>query len=267
MEKQLSISEYRKKAKVSLAQQWGVNAWLVFLSIFTAGLIQLFFERLFPANSDQQRIVSFFLENFFLFSFSYVLYYIALVVVRGGRAKTPFLFAVFKKEYFGAILAIHLLNVLVNWLLNALVLLPGFLIGGVNTYIQLLFNTSSTGESLLSGSVLDISFIFITLLMTFISLLLMSIIGGLFQFVAWTKFDYPDLSIIQCLRYAWYLLKGRIGTYILLQLSFIGWYILGTLALFIGLLWVVAYVNVTIAGFYEQARIEKENPVAYFSQT
>lgn len=54
------------------------------------------------------------------------------------------------------------------------------------------------------------------------------------------------------------LLKDRIGTYILLQLSFIGWYLLGAIALFIGLLWVIVYVNVSVAEFYEQARIEKE---------
>lgn len=53
------------------------------------------------------------------------------------------------------------------------------------------------------------------------------------------------------------LLKDRIGTYILLQLSFIGWYLLGAIALFIGLLWVIVYVNVSVAEFYEQARIEK----------
>ena len=52
--------------------------------------------------------------------------------------------------------------------------------------------------------------------------------------------------------------------YRLLQLSFIGWYILGFIALFFGLLWVIAYVNVSIAQFYEQARIEKGSPMEYF---
>ncbi|EMF0616915.1 DUF975 family protein [Enterococcus hirae] len=265
METKLSLSDYRKKARASLAQQWGINAWLVFISMFVAGLIQMFFEGFFFVDSTQQQIVSFLLENFLLFAFSYALYYIALVVVRGGRAKSNLLFAVFQKKYFGPILVINLINVVINWIINALVLLPGFLIGGVNTYTQLLFNSNTISTDVLSGNALDISYVLTTLLMTFVSLLLMSIVGGLFQFAAWTKFDYPELSIIQCLQYAWYLLKDRLGTYILLQLSFIGWYLVGALALFFGLLWVIAYVNVTIAGFYEQARLEKEPPATYFS--
>ena len=36
METKLSLSDYRKKARASLAQQWGINAWLVFLSMFVA---------------------------------------------------------------------------------------------------------------------------------------------------------------------------------------------------------------------------------------
>ncbi|MGX7173888.1 DUF975 family protein [Enterococcus ratti] len=264
MEKQLSISDYRKKARVSLAQQWGINAWLVFLSLFLTGLLQMFFEKSFSLGDLQQQVSNFLLENILLFAFSYGLYYIALVVVRGERAKSNLLFAVFQKEYYGSILVINLINRVMNWVVHALVLLPGFLIGGVNTYTQLLFRQNSVSTSFLSEHVLDISFVLTTTLMTFGSLLLMSIIGGLFQFAAWTKFDYPELSIMQCLKYGWYLLKDRIGIYILLQLSFIGWYILGFIALFFGLLWVIAYVNVTIAGFYEQARIEKESPAAYF---
>lgn len=94
----------------------------------------------------------------------------------------------------------------------------------------------------------------------------MNIVGGLFQFAVWAKFDYPELTVMQALRYAWYLMKDRWFTYILLQLSFVGWYILGALALVFGLLWVIAYVNVTAAGFYDHARNEKGAPAEYFAQ-
>lgn len=265
MKDSLTISEYRKKARISLEHQWGMNAWLIFLSMFLVGLIQAFFEGAFSINDSQHQILRFLLENLLLFAFSYALYYIALVVVRGGRAKSNLLFVVFQKEYFGPILVINLINVAINWLINALVLLPGLLVGGVSSYTKLLFNANSVAPSIVSGDLFDVSFVVLTVIMVFVSLVVMSIIGGLFQFAAWTKFNYPELSIIQCLKYAWYLLKDRLAKYILLQLSFIGWYILGALALFIGLLWVIAYVNVTIAGFYEQARIEKKDPTDYFS--
>ena len=177
MKDSLTISEYRKKARISLEHQWGMNAWLIFLSMFLVGLIQAFFEGAFSINDSQHQILRFLLENLLLFAFSYALYYIALVV---------------------------------------------------------LFNANSVAPSIVSGDLFDVSFVLLTVIMVFVSLVVMSIIGGLFQFAAWTKFDYPELSIIQCLKYAWYLLKDRLVKYILLQLSFIGWYILGALALFIG---------------------------------
>ncbi|EMW5613767.1 DUF975 family protein, partial [Enterococcus faecium] len=136
---------------------------------------------------------------------------------------------------------------------------------GVSTYMQLLFSSNAVPTGVMPEDFLDISFVLSMIGMIFVSALIMSIVGGLFQFAAWTKFDYPDLSVIQCLKYGWFLLKDRIGTYILLQLSFIGWYLLGAIALFIGLLWVIVYVNVSVAEFYEQARIEKGGPDAYFT--
>ncbi|REB90751.1 hypothetical protein DV965_14015, partial [Staphylococcus pseudintermedius] len=171
-----------------------------------------------------------------LFAFNYALFYIALVVVRGGRPKSNLLFSVFQRKYFGSILGINLINSVINWLLNSLIFLPMFLISGVSTYMQLLFSSNAVPTGVMPEDFLDISFVLSMIGMIFVSALIMSIVGGLFQFAAWTKFDYPDLSVIQCLKYGWFLLKDRIGTYILLQLSFIGWYLLGAIALFIGLL-------------------------------
>ena len=267
MNNKMPISEYRKKARASLENQWGINAWLVFLSILFTSVIQNFFDGFSPFTEEsmQQNLLSFLVDNLLLFAFNYALFYIALVVVRGGRPKSNLLFSVFQKKYFGSILVINLINSIINWLLNSLIFLPMFLISGVSAYTQLLFNSSTVPTDVMPGDFLDISFVLSTVGMIFVSALIMSIVGGLFQFAAWTKFDYPDLSVVQCLKYGWFLLKDRIGTYILLQLSFIGWYLLGAIALFIGLLWVIVYVNVSVAEFYEQARIETGGPEAYFA--
>ncbi len=173
----------------------------------------------------QQHLLSFLVDNLLLFAFNYALFYIALVVVRGGRPKSNLLFSVFQRKYFGSILGINLINSVINWLLNSLIFLPMFLISGVSTYMQLLFSSNAVPTGVMPEDFLDISFVLSMIGMIFVSALIMSIVGGLFQF-AWTKFDYPDLSVIQCLKYGWFLLKDRIGTYILLQLSFIGWYLL-----------------------------------------
>ncbi len=42
MNNRIPISEYRKKARVSLENQWGINTWLVFLSIIFTSVIQNF---------------------------------------------------------------------------------------------------------------------------------------------------------------------------------------------------------------------------------
>lgn len=48
MNNRIPISEYRKKARVSLENQWGINTWLVFLSIIFTSVIQNFFDGFSP---------------------------------------------------------------------------------------------------------------------------------------------------------------------------------------------------------------------------
>ena len=265
MNNKMPISEYRKSASF-FGESMGNQCLACFLIHIVHERHTEFFDGFSPFTEEsmQQNLLSFLVDNLLLFAFNYALFYIALVVVRGGRPKAIFYFQFFKK-YFGSILVINLINSIINWLLNSLIFLPMFLISGVSAYTQLLFNSSTVPTDVMPGDFLDISFVLSTVGMIFVSALIMSIVGGLFQFAAWTKFDYPDLSVVQCLKYGWFLLKDRIGTYILLQLSFIGWYLLGAIALFIGLLWVIVYVNVSVAEFYEQARIEKGGPEAYFA--
>ena len=47
-------------------------------------------------------------------------------------------------------------------------------------------------------------------------------------------------------------MRGNRGNLFLLELSFIGWIFLGFLTLGIGLIWVVPYLQVTVACFYDE---------------
>ena len=86
----------------------------------------------------QQHLLSFLVDNLLLFAFNYALFYIALVVVRGGRPKSNLYFQFSKKVFwfdtwhqfdqFSHQLATQQFN------LSAHVL-----ISGVSTYMQLLF--------------------------------------------------------------------------------------------------------------------------------
>lgn len=53
------------------------------------------------------------------------------------------------------------------------------------------------------------------------------------------------------------LMAGNRGKYVLLQLSFIGWAILSVFTLYIGLLWLVPYMQVAIVCFYEALKDKK----------
>lgn len=62
--------------------------------------------------------------------------------------------------------------------------------------------------------------------------------------------DDNSKSIIQCLKESAAMMKGYKFKYFVLGLSFLGWIILGMIPFGIGLLWVMPYMNVTVASFY-----------------
>ncbi|OOM14381.1 DUF975 family protein [Clostridium saccharobutylicum] len=70
--------------------------------------------------------------------------------------------------------------------------------------------------------------------------------------------DDNSKSIIECLKESANMMKGHKIEYFILLLSFLGWIILGIIPLCIGLLWVIPYMNVTIANYYFDVK-EKYN--------
>ena len=55
--------------------------------------------------------------------------------------------------------------------------------------------------------------------------------------------DHPNLRVIEAMNESMRLMKGRKMRYFLLELSFIGWILLGCLTLGIGLLWILPYIR------------------------
>ena len=64
--------------------------------------------------------------------------------------------------------------------------------------------------------------------------------------------DHPEMSAIEALRESNRMMKGHKMDYFFLQLSFIGWIIVGFLCLGVGLCWVCAYMNTANAIFYDK---------------
>ena len=65
-------------------------------------------------------------------------------------------------------------------------------------------------------------------------------------------YDKPELSSKECVKKSEELMKGNRGSYLLLELSFIGWAILAVLPLGIGTLWLTPYMAIAEVCFYER---------------
>ena len=95
-------------------------------------------------------------------------------------------------------------------------------------------------------------------LLTYIFILLWSllfIIPGIvksysYAMAKFIKVDNPEMDANQCITESRKLMKGHKWRLFILDLSFIGWYLLGMLCLGIGVLWVIPYHETAKAQFY-----------------
>ena len=90
---------------------------------------------------------------------------------------------------------------------------------------------------------------------------LLLVVPGIMKACAYAITDYvladrPDLSYNAAINESMRLMKGHKMDYFLLQLSFLGWYILVFLTLGIGALWLAPYVNAATAHFYESLKAQ-----------
>ena len=85
---------------------------------------------------------------------------------------------------------------------------------------------------------------------------LLFVIPGIIKSFAYSmafyiKNDHPDYDWKKCIDESQRIMKGHKWEYFVLQLSFIGWIIVGSLAFGIGTLWVAPYMQATNTQFYE----------------
>lgn len=104
--------------------------------------------------------------------------------------------------------------------------------------------------------------LFLVNLFTFLWALLLIIPGIMKAFsYALTPYiimDEPELTARQAITRSCEIMQGRRWKLFCLYLSFIGWGILSLLTFGIGFLWLVPYMNASVAAFYEDARAEYE---------
>ncbi|MCO6461603.1 MAG: DUF975 family protein [Saprospiraceae bacterium] len=71
--------------------------------------------------------------------------------------------------------------------------------------------------------------------------------------------DNPTISADEAITTSKEMMNGHKMDLLILYLSFIGWFILCFFTFFIGLLWLIPYMQVTIANFYDEVRKEYYN--------
>ena len=104
--------------------------------------------------------------------------------------------------------------------------------------------------------------LFLVNLFTFLWALLLIIPGIMKAFsyalTPYILLDEPELTARQAITRSCEIMEGRRWKLFCLYLSFIGWGILSLLTFGIGFLWLVPYMNASVAAFYEDARAEYE---------
>ena len=104
--------------------------------------------------------------------------------------------------------------------------------------------------------------LFLVNLFTFLWTLLLIIPGIIKAFsyalTPYILLDEPELTAKQAITRSCEIMQGRRWKLFCLYLSFIGWGILCLLTFGIGFLWLVPYMNASVAAFYEDARAEYE---------
>ena len=104
--------------------------------------------------------------------------------------------------------------------------------------------------------------LFLVNLFTFLWALLLIIPGIMKAFsyalTPYILLDEPELTAKQAITRSCEIMQGRRWKLFCLYLNFIGWGILSLLTFGIGFLWLVPYMNASVAAFYEDARAEYE---------
>ncbi len=152
----------------------------------------------------------------------------------------------------------------------AAILLAGPISYGV---ASMFLKQTRTGEKMdipdiINGFKDDFSNTFLIGLMTFIFTFLWSllfVIPGIVKKYAYSmamyiKNDNPDYDWKRCIDESQEMMRGHKAELFILDLSFLGWMIVGTLCAGVGVFWVNAYMAAAHAQFYEDLRLHGVQP-------
>ena len=120
--------------------------------------------------------------------------------------------------------------------------------------------TSNTIRHTFTGYLKNVWAMFLVYLFTILWTLLLivpGIVKGLgYSLTPFIVKDHPELTANQAIDLSARMMKGHRFDLFYLYLSFLGWIMLSMLTLGIGLLWVLPYMETTLAAFYQEVNTE-----------
>ena len=112
------------------------------------------------------------------------------------------------------------------------------------------FSTDNLGENILLGLISSL-FIFLWSLLLIIPGIVKSYSYSMIYFI---KSDHPEYTWKQCLEESSRIMNGNKARLFFLDLSFIGWFIVGSICFGVGTLWVSTYMEESHAVFYDEIK-------------
>ncbi len=179
------------------------------------------------------------------------------------RAREQLDGGIFKNNWLMAVVAVLIISAITS-VSSSIPLLPLFLIGPLSVGAVAFFKAvmrsgDAKVERLFEGFSKDFGgTLVLGLLMTIFTFLwsLLFVIPGIVKYYAYSmapylKSEHEDWDWRRCLDESIKLTNGHKMELFILDLSFIGWYIVGSLCFGVGTLWVEAYHTQTIVNYFE----------------
>ncbi len=133
--------------------------------------------------------------------------------------------------------------------------------GIISYFIKISRGEEVTWKELFAKKDMAVAFFVLTFLVGLFTTLwsLLLIIPGIIAAISYSmssyiKVDNPDMDTMEVIKKSKEMMNGHKMDYFLLNLSFIGWVLLGILTCGILYLWLIPYYSVTMANFYNEIK-------------
>lgn len=158
------------------------------------------------------------------------------------------------------IFSLQILGDIISFLVSAFITF-----GSLSFFLKISRNEEVTYQELFSKTKMFVPYLLISLLVGIFTVLwsILFIIPGIIAAISYSQsyliaLDNPDIDPMEAIRESKRLMNGHKMEFFILNLSFLGWAILGIFTFGILYFWLIPYMSVTQANFYN-ALLEEKN--------